>query len=216
VTSRGGTIAGQLLTDRGTVPDIPRNRVKIVGRALAEDADLKVGGIDDSGDVQDDGTFYLGGMFGRTRIRAILPDGWMLKAVRRDGRDITEEPLDVPGRERITGIQVIVSDRVTAIAGQVTDDKNTPASDATVIVFHRDAEKWVDETRYIHAVRPDDQGQFEIKGLPAGDYLAAAVGYVEEGGWDDPMFLESLRRYAQPLSLAEGAAAAISLRLTAP
>jgi hypothetical protein len=216
VTSRGGTIAGQLLTDRGTVPDIPHNRVKVVGRPLAEDADLKVGGIDESGDVQDDGTFYVGGVLGRARIRAMLPEGWMLKAVLRDGRDITDESVDLRSRERISGIQLIVSDRVTAISGQVTDDKNATASDATVVVFHRDREKWADESRYTRAVRPDEQGQFEIRGLPPGDYLAVAIGYIEEGGWNDPAYLESVRRYAQPLSVAEGTAAAVSLRLVAP
>jgi hypothetical protein len=216
VTSRGGTIAGQLLTDRGTVPSLPRDRVKIAGRPLAEDADLKVGGIDDSGGVQDDGSFYVGGLFGRTRIRATLPDGWMLKAVFRDGRDVTDEPVDLRSRERISGIQVIVTDRVTAIAGQVTDDKNAAAFDGTVVIFHRDQEKWLDASRYVRATRPDDQGQFEIRGLPPGDYLAAAVAYVEDGGWNDPMYLESIRRYAMPLSVAEGATATISLKLIAP
>jgi len=216
VTSRGGTIAGQLLTDRGTVPAFPRDRVKIVGRPLVEDADLKVGGIDDSGGVQDDGSFYVGGLFGRTRIRATLPDGWMLKAVFRDGRDVTDEPVDLRSRERITGIQVIVTDRVTAITGQVTDDKNAAAFDGTVVIFHRDQEKWSDASRYLRAVRPDDQGQFEIRGLPPGQYLAAAIAHVEDGGWNDPMYLESIRRYARPLSVAEGATAAISLKLVTP
>jgi hypothetical protein len=204
------------LTDRATVPDPPRNRVKIVGRPLAEDADLKVGGIDDSGDVQDDGSFYVGGVFGRARIRAILPDGWMLKAVLRDGRDITDEPVELRSRERVAGIQVILSDRVTAVSGQVADDKNAPASDGTVLVFHRDQDKWADESRYIRAARADDQGQFEIRGLPPGDYLAVAIGYIDEGDWNDPVYLESVRRYAQPLTLAEGATAAVSLRLVAP
>jgi hypothetical protein len=187
-----------------------------VGQALVEDADLKVGGIDNSGDVLDDGTFYLGGVFGRTRIRATLPEGWMLKAVLRDGRDITDETVELRSRERISGIQVIVSDRVTAITGQVADDKNAPASDGTVIVFHRDPERWPDQSRYIRAVRPDESGQFELRGLAPGEYLAVAVGAIEDGRWNDPIYLDSVRRYAQRLAVAEGATAAISLRLVAP
>jgi hypothetical protein len=166
--------------------------------------------------VEDDGSFYVGGLFGRTRIRATLPDGWMLKAVFRDGRDVTDEPLDLRSRERISGIQVIVTDRVTAITGQVTDDKNAAAVDGTVVIFPRDQEKWLDASRYVRAVRPDDQGQFEIRGLPSGDYLAVAVAYVEDGGWNDPMFFESIRRYSRPLSVAEGAPAVVSLRLVTP
>jgi hypothetical protein len=216
VTSRGGTITGQLLTDRGTIPGIPRGRIKIVGRPLAEDADLKVGGIDDSGDVQDDGSFYVGGVFGRARIRANLPDGWTLKAVLRDGRDITDEPVDLRSRELVSGIQVIVSERVAVVTGQVTDDQNAPASDGTVVVFHRDQAKWSDDSRYVHGVRLDGQGQFEIHGLPPGDYLTVAIDYIEEGAWKDPAYLESIRRFAQPLSVAEGATAAVALKLITP
>jgi hypothetical protein len=84
------------------------------------------------------------------------------------------------------------------------------------VIFHRDPERWADESRYIRAARPDAQGQFEIRALPPGDYLAAAVGYVEEGEWNDPAYLESIRRYAQPLTVTEGATASLSLKLVTP
>ena len=62
-------------------------------------------------------------------------------------------------------------------------------------------------------MRPDPQGQWQIKGLPPGEYLAVAVDYVQEGTWNDPEYLESLRRYAQELTVSEGGTQSVSLKL---
>ncbi len=40
--------------------------------------------------------------------------------------------------------------------------------------------------RYTRVVRPDQQGRFETRGLPPGNYLAAAVESLEQGGQWDP------------------------------
>jgi hypothetical protein len=215
-TSRGWSASGRALTDRGPIPDTLRSRITIVGSPVTEDADLKVGGIDGSGVVQDDGAFVLAGLFGRQRIRANLPAGWMLKTVLRDNRDITDEPLEFRGGDPLTGVQVILTDRIATVIGQVTDDRNALIAEGTVLVFHRDAEKWPDESRYLRAVRPDQQGQFEIRGLPPGEYLAVALGYVQDGQWSDPEYLESIRRYAQRVRIGDGDTQTISLKLVNP
>jgi hypothetical protein len=215
VSSRGGTVTGQILTDRGARPDIPAGRMKIVARPLAADPELQVGGIDESGIVDDDGTFYVGGILGRARIRAELPDGWVLQSVRRDGRDVTDEPFDLRSRERVAGFELIVTDRVTHVTGQVTD-RSDPASGGSVLVFHQDTAKWSDLERYGRLVHTDQQGQFTVKALPAGDYLAVAVGYVDEFAWSDPAYLESIRRSGQAIHLADGDERTVSLTVVNP
>lgn len=211
-SSRGGTIAGTVVADSGVLPDAVRRQIRIVSRPLVEDADLKVGGFDDSGEVNDDGSFYVGGVFGRSRIRASLPEGWMLKAVLRDGRETTDDPIEVGG-ERVSGVQVILTDRLAALTGSVADDVS---GSATVIVFHRDAERWADAARYVSAVRPDQDGAFAVHGLPPGDYLAVAIGYVDQGRWNDPEYLESLRRFGQRVSLVKTGAQVVSLKMVNP
>jgi hypothetical protein len=166
--------------------------------------------------VRDDGTFVLAGLFGRERIRANLPAGWTLKAVLRDNRDVTDEPFELRGGDRQSGMQLVLTDRMTTVTGRVTDDKNMPIAEGTVLVFHRDAEKWPDEARYLRAVRPDQQGQFDITGLPPGEYLAVALAYLQDGRWNDPEYLESLRRLAERVRLDDGATASISLKLVSP
>jgi hypothetical protein len=111
---------------------------------------------------------------------------------------------------------VIVTDRITTVGGQLADDKGAPIAEGTVIVFASDAEKWSDQSRHVRAVRPDSQGQFRINGLPAGDYLAVALEYVQDGMWNDPDYLESIRRHTQKLTLTDGESRAVSLKLVVP
>ena len=98
--------------------------------------------------------------------------------------------------------------------GQLADEKGAPLTDGTIVVFSADTSKWAEDSRFVRAARPDQQGQYQIKGLPAGEYLAVAVDYVQEGMWNDPEFLDSLRRYAQRLTLGDGDARSLSLKLT--
>ena len=81
-----------------------------------------------------------------------------------------------------------------------------------MIVFADDPSRWSDDSRWVRAVRPDQQGKYQIQGLPPGEYLAVAVDYVEEGSWNDPEYLESLRRHGQRLTLREAESRTLSLK----
>ena len=216
VTSAGGTVIGQVTTESGASPRLRRDRIKIWGDPVIRDADLRVAGIDDSGEIKEDWSFYVGGLFGKTRLRATLPDGWALKAVMRDGHDITDAPIELKSGERLSGIQLVLTDRVTNLIGQVTDARGAPAADGTIVVFAADAERWLDPSRFIRAGRPDQQGNFQARGLVPGEYLAAAIGYVEDGMWNDPEYLESIRRFAQKVTLGDGESRTIVLKLVNP
>ena len=52
-----------------------------------------------------------------------------------------------------------------------------------------------------------------MPGLPPGDYLVAAVEWVEEGQWLDRQFLQRLRPLASKLSLEAGQTAAVQLKI---
>jgi hypothetical protein len=95
----------------------------------------------------------------------------------------------------------------------VADPSGTALSDYTVIVFPADERRWVPESRFIAAERPDQTGRVRIRGLPPGDYLVAAVEWVEEGQWLDPQFLERLRPLATKAALEPGQTAAVQLKL---
>jgi hypothetical protein len=52
---------------------------------------------------------------------------------------------------------VIVTNRLTTVSGQLTDRQGTPV-DGTVIGFSSNAEKWVQDSRFVRAARTVTEG----------------------------------------------------------
>ncbi len=52
-----------------------------------------------------------------------------------------------------------------------------------------------------------------MRGLPPGDYLLAAVEFVEQGEWHGPRFLTGVRDSAVRLTLDEGEVRSLNLTL---
>ena len=215
-TSVGWSMSGQIVTDTGAAPTIPQNRLRIIARLLSGDSDPRTGGNQGVAQIKNDWTFTLERVYGPARLRITLPDGWSVKSILHDGRDIGDAPMEFKSGEQLTGVQVVVVNRTTRIIGQLADERGAPLADGTVIVFASDATKWSEDSRFVRAVRPDQKGQYQLRGLPAGEYLAVAVDYVPDGLWNDPEYLESLRRYAQTLTIAEGSSQSLSLKLANP
>ncbi len=174
-----------------------------------------IGGADAR--VQSDGTFELEGIADGARLLRTsgAPTGWVLQAVYLDGRDVIDTPLDFGGASHLEGVRLVFSDRVSELSGVVHDRRGEPLTDFTVIAFPPNEERWQPASRFIRASRPDQNGSYRITGLPAGDYLLAAVDVVEQGEWYDPRFLDPLRAGAVRLRLGAGEAKALNLTLSA-
>ena len=158
----------------------------------------------------------MSGIFGPARLRATVPDTWIVKAIVQNGRDVTDTVFEPTNGDVLSGFQVMVSDRVTTLPGRITDDKGAALTDGTVLVFSSDSAKWADDSRFVQAARPDQEGRFQIRGLPPGEYLAAAIDYVEEGMWNDPEYLASIRNLGQRFTLGEADTHALMLKLSSP
>ena len=148
-----------------------------------------------SGALKPDGAFELKGMAGTRIIRAVnLPPGWMLKAVRLNGVDVTDSGIDFKTGDAVAGIEVVLTSRVTTITGTATAGDGAPLKDYTVVVFADNAELWrVPNTRWVSGRRPDQEGRFKFENLPPGTYHAVAVDYIPQGEWNDPDVLERLK-----------------------
>jgi protocatechuate 3,4-dioxygenase beta subunit len=215
--SSGGTVTGHVITEDGTAPDLPHLAVSITERVTGQPSPLALGAFGlPSSEVGDDGAFSIKGVIGRPWLSVRLPESWAVKAVLHNGRDLMDSPFELRSGETWSDVQVIVTDRVTTVSGQLADSKGAPITDATVIVFASDAAKWAQNPRFIKAARPDQQGRWQIKGLPPGEFLAVAVDYVEDGQWNDPEYLESIRQYGQKVTLADAASEGISLKVIVP
>jgi hypothetical protein len=208
-TSAGWSMSGRIVTEDGLAPDAPRDRVTVRGFTLNQ---MAVAGAS-AAEVKDDWTFSVRALIGPARLVVTTPDTWMVKTVRQSDRDITSSMLELRSGEQLSDVEIVLSNRVTRVVGQLADDRGAPVTAGTVVVFAEDAERWGENSTFVRVARPDQQGRYEVRGLPAGDYLAAAVEYVATGTWNDPEYLESLRRDAQRFTLAEGGVQALSLRV---
>jgi hypothetical protein len=217
VTASGWSVTGKVTTEAGSPPGISRDRVRVICRSLAINGMSMRGGSPDVRPViKDDWTFVAPGTPGPARLAVTLPDGWIVKAIVHDGRDIADTPIDLKSGETLSGVQVILTDHLTRVAGEVVDENEAAVADGTVVMFAADSAKWFEGSRFVRAVRPDQKGRFQIKGLPPGEYLAVAEVYVEQGIWNDPEYLASLREHAQKVTLADGETRTISLKLVKP
>jgi hypothetical protein len=160
-----------------------------------------------------DWTFEITGVVGRQLIYAATIGAWQMKSVHLDGRDITDAPLDFADGD-VGGIEVVLTDRTTALSGRVKDSRGITVIDASVVIFAENRERWGRRSRYIGTGRPNQQGRFTIEGLPPGRYLAIAVDYLEPGQERDPELLEQWRARATGVTLGEGESRTIELDLS--
>ena len=95
----------------------------------------------------------------------------------------------------------------------VTDGRGRTVKDYSVVVFARDPARWTYASRYFGSGRPDQDGRFQVRSLPPGDYYAIALDYAEPGAGTDPEFLERIRNQATTFSISEGAVKTLDLKL---
>jgi len=210
VTGSGGTVRGHVLSDDGT-PVTGLDRLSVRSRPLTWAARRLTLGFSGNGRVNADGTFEMKAVVGPVVLSiGTLTGDWTLKSVELNGRNLADDPIDVRHGETLTGVRVVLTNQPTRLGGVLLDEKKQPA-DGTVVVFPEETSRWREDSRTVRAARPDQRGEFSIKGLPAGKYLIAAVDYVQDRQWYDPEFLADLRPRAQRLLLAEAESKRVDL-----
>jgi protocatechuate 3,4-dioxygenase beta subunit len=166
-----------------------------------------------------DGGFTLEGLSGPRWLRLMrAPPSWRLKAIRVNGRDVTDEPLSFgTPEESLTDVDVVLTNNESGIAGRVADARGVAVDDYTVVAFATSRDRWYQFSRFLAFTRPKADGSFEIPGLPPGEYYVAAVdrmqGTAGFGEWQDRAFLESLAPRATRMTVADGQLTPVALRL---
>ena len=142
-----------------------------------------------------------------------LPRGWYLQAVRLNGADVTDYGFDIPEGGSVSGVEVVLTARAGELSGMVRGADNQPADDYTVLVFARDPAQRRGLSRYFATARPDATGRFVIRGLPAGEFYAAALEWADVNTSADPAFLETLVGAATSFNLGDAEIRALDLPL---
>ena len=212
ITARGGTASGRLAFEGAAKPPAAGS-VRINAVALDSDGPMIGSG---GATAKPDGSFELKGLSGRRVIRAgNLPPGWAVKAVRLNGDDVTDSGVEFRSGQDVAGLDIVLTSKLTEVSGSVSGANGTPLKDYTVVIFSEDEQHWqLPLSRWVTGTRPNQEGRFQVKSLPAGAYYAIAVDYIEQGAWGDPELLERFKARARRFTLAEGATEALDLKLT--
>lgn len=214
VTSKGTTASGRVTFEDGPPP--PTLTTVRIMAVPAENEPRFFGPGGGPQSVTAEGTFELRGLSGVRLIRVMNPpSGWMAKAVRLNGNDVTDSGVDFKPGDAVSGIEIVMTSRITEVTGTVKSSDGSAAKDYTVVIFSADADKWtMPMTRYVTGTRPDQEGRFRARNLPPGDYYAIALEYIEQGSWGDPDVLERLKARAKRVSIGEGERKTMDLDLT--
>jgi hypothetical protein len=135
--------------------------------------------------------------------------------VRLNGDDVTDTGVELKPGQDVSGFEVVATAKQTEISGTVTASNGAPIKDYTVVVFADDAQLWnLPLTRWVTGTRPDQEGRFRVRNMPAGSYNVVVVDYIESGSWGDPELLERLKARARRITLSEGGTEKLDLKLT--
>jgi len=218
VATKGTVIRGRVVLDVQSGRPIQSTSVGVM--AVPRDPSMEMMmyfGGESRDRLNDDWTFELRALTSPVLIRTTrLPPGYSLKHVFWRGQDVTDSGVVFKTSDMVSDVEVVITARSTWVSGAVTDAAGKPAVDYVVVAFAEESDKWGFQSRYVALARPDQQGGFVFKQLPAGRYLAAALPYIEDGEQSDPEFLERLRSVATPFTLAEGEQKALALKVVEP
>jgi hypothetical protein len=141
--------------------------------------------------------------------------GWTLKSVSVGDRDVTDTPIALRSGSELSNVVLTFTDKMAEIVGTVATDQGVPVADYTVLAFATEPSLWYPQTRHIATARPDQNGTFAIRGLPAGSYYMNIVDPGEQGEWFDPAYLDQHRASATRVTVADGETKTQDFRLAA-
>src|SRR5262249_27685954 len=131
------------------------------------------------------------------------------------GHATIDEHVDIKAGQTISDVKLLFTDKTTQISGTVSNESGQPITDYTVLVFPTDESFWRAQSRHIMTARPDQNGKYQIRGLPAADYYVTLVDPAVQGEWFEPAFLDQHRQGAVRLTLSDGDSKTQDLRVTA-
>jgi hypothetical protein len=143
-----------------------------------------------------------------------VPQGWAVKSIAAAGRNLFDAPFELEAGD-LRDVTITLTDRVSRITGTVRDADGKPATSAYVGVFPVDKALWrrpgMASPRVQTAAAGRD-GRYSLTGVPAGEYLIAAIDRSPVS-FADPGVLTSLLPSSTRLSIQDGDAKTQDLRV---
>ena len=206
----GMTVSGRVVSEAGATPDTRFSDLSFGLLPLREGPALGVPSVRSNAD----GVFVFEGVPpGRYRLTPAGSTAFNMKTAISRGVDVLDVMLDVRAGEDVIDLVVTLSARPTELTGRLETAAGAAAPDYYIVAFAADRQYWTPESRRILQTRPATDGRYSMKGLPAGEYLIAALTDVEPGEWFDSAFLAGLAQGALRVTVRDGATTTQDLRL---
>ena len=211
VATPGVRVSGRVIVE-GTPPASGMDDLRVMLAPI--EGDIWMPGMGGSARVTAQRTFEARGVQGRRRMLIPgLPTGWTLKAVRIGGTDVIDTGYEF-GKEDVTGVEMVVTGRITELTGNVRGHDKQAVTDYVVMAFSTDSGHWVSGSRRIGTARPDQNSTYRLRALPPGSYYVIALEAMPED-WGNPELLETLKDRATKVRLDEGETRTLELTLEA-
>jgi protocatechuate 3,4-dioxygenase beta subunit len=212
VGAKPSIVSGRIVVDPGAATSLP---TPLMIAPFPVEPGATTNGVGSSpARIGDDGTFELKSSPGQMRIvMTNQPAGWTIRAVRLNGVDVIDSGIEFRANENVSGLEVELTNKLTAITGLVTNARGETVKEYSAIAFSQDREQWKGATRYQGSGRPDQDGRFKITGLPPGDYYIIALDKIDPGQSSDPDFLDVVRIKTTAVSIREGDTRTVDLKI---
>ena len=214
-TAAGTTVRGRVVFEGAKPPPAAAQPLRVLPSPAEIGTTFFSAGSQNNGIVGADGDFQITGVFGNVLFRVIpMPPGWIQKRVTLAGRDITDTGIDMPPGGSLDALEVVVTNRVSTLTGTVRNGRGESVTDYVLVVLPRYAKEGANQMRYVATARPDQQGRFQLRGRPPGEYVAMAVASLEQNGAWDPSFQERVRVQGKPFVIREGESVTLDLEIS--
>lgn len=137
---------------------------------------------------------------------------WVVESAVFGSNDILDQPFEVGEDAGMDTLRVTITDRPASLTLAIVLDGSTE-DDLSVIVFSSDPTHRLYPSRTVRAIRITDARPVEIRNLPVGTYLVAAVAGVTDEDLSDPTFLESLVGSSTKTTIERGQAQKLTIRI---
>jgi len=129
-----------------------------------------------TGDVLRDGSFAIRGVMAGPHLFVIegLPHPWVVKEVMHRGQDITDTGIQADSLRRFDDVRITITNVAGEVSGTVRDKDGRAVAGALVMFVPVPPQFWAPIGRRFSRPRTDAAGHYLVRGLPQGDYRAAA------------------------------------------
>jgi protocatechuate 3,4-dioxygenase beta subunit len=195
-------VAGRIVMADGTPPNWSASAIEFIG-----------GPSHFSAGVSQDGAFSAFVLPGRYDLIFAHGDGppvVFVKSLRSGQTDLFRDGVPVPD-SGVVPVEMVLSRESGGVDGVAVDAEGKPLAGATVVLVPEPGLR----RRYdlFRDAATDQNGRFEFKTVPPGEYKLFAWDDVEPGVWHDPDFLKNFEKQGRPVSVKKDGREAVKLTI---